>query len=87
MPLTAGTRLGPVRGSLRRGGASAGGRRYERLVRLTFEEFNREKETRDRFALVCATEGPLARMPVLLQYQPKWWFKVEGVLDDSEVFP
>jgi hypothetical protein len=67
--------------------ASFGGRRYERLVRLTFEELNREKMTQDRFALVCATEGPLARMPVQVEYQPKWWFKVEGVLDDSEVFP
>jgi hypothetical protein len=67
--------------------ASYGGRSYERLVRLNLEHFNREKETRERFVLVCPTDGPLARIPVFIEYQPKWWFKAEGVLDDSEVFP
>jgi len=69
------------------GSATYGGRRYERLVRLDCEHFNREKKTRERFVLVCATDGPLARVPVFIEYQPKWWFKAEGWLDDSEVFP
>jgi len=56
-----------------------GGRRYERLVRLNCEHFNREKETRERFVLVCPTDGPLARVPVFIEYQPKWWFKASGV--------
>jgi hypothetical protein len=64
-----------------------GGRQYERLVRLNCEHFNRERKTRERFVLVCPTDGPLARVPVFIEYQPKWWFKAEGVLDDSEVFP
>ncbi len=51
--------------------AGFGGRRYERLVRLNVEHLNREKKTQERFALVCATDGPLARMPVHVQYQPK----------------
>ena len=63
------------------------GRRYERLVRLTFEVRDRKTKSKDHFALVCATEGPLAGKPVHMQSQPNWWFKVEGVLDDSEVFP
>jgi hypothetical protein len=67
--------------------ASYGGRHYERLVRLKFEHFNREKKTRERFVLVCATDGPLARAPVFVEYQPKWWFRVQGVLDDTEAFP
>ena len=67
--------------------ATYGGRRYERLVRLDCEHFNREKKTRERFVLACATDGPLARVPVFIEYQPKWWFKAEGWLDDSEVFP
>ena len=67
--------------------ATHGGRRYERLVQLNLEHFNREKKTRERFVLVCPTEGPLARVPVFIEYQPKWWFKASGVLDDSEVFP
>jgi hypothetical protein len=66
--------------------ATYGGRRYERLVRLNCEHYNREKRTRERFVLVCATEGPLARIPVFIEYQPKWWFKASGVLDDSEAF-
>lgn len=63
-----------------------GGRRYERLLQMNFEHYNREKRTRERFVLVCPTDGPLARVPVFIEYQPKWWFKAEGVLDDSEVF-
>ena len=67
--------------------ASYGGRRYERLLRLNFEHFNREKQTRERFVLVCPTNGPLARIPVFVEYQPKWWFKAQGVLDEQETFP
>ena len=32
----------------------------------------------------CGTEGDLAEVPVFVRYQPKWWFKVEGVLDEDE---
>jgi hypothetical protein len=67
--------------------ATYGGRQYERLVRLNCEHFNREKDTRERFALVCPTDGPLARVPVYIEYQPKWWFRATGVLDETEVFP
>jgi hypothetical protein len=67
--------------------ATYGGRRYERLVRLDLEHHNREKKTRERFVVVCATDGPLARVPVFIEYQPKWWFKAQGVLDESEPFP
>jgi hypothetical protein len=64
-----------------------GDRRYERLVRLECEHYNREKKTRERFVIVCPTDGPLARVPVFIEYQPKWWFRAQGVLDDSETFP
>jgi hypothetical protein len=37
--------------------------------------------------LVCATDGALARVPVFIEYQPKWWFKAQGVLDEGEAFP
>jgi hypothetical protein len=67
--------------------ASYGDRRYERLVRLNCEHFNREKRTSERFVLICPTDGPLARVPVFIEYQPKWWFRAQGVLDDSEVLP
>jgi hypothetical protein len=68
--------------------ATYGGRRYERLVRLSFEQVNREKKKgRERFVIVCGTDGPLARVPVFIEYQPKWWFRAQGVLDEREAFP
>lgn len=57
---------------------------YSKLVRLEFESRNREKATSEHFVLACGTEGALAGVPVFVRYQPKWWFKVEGVLDDGE---
>ena len=63
--------------------ARYGSRSYERLVRLEFESRNREKGTTERFVLACGTEGALAGVPVFVRYQPKWWFKVEGVLDEG----
>ncbi len=63
-----------------------GGRRYERLVRIDFESYNPKLETTERFTLVCGTEGPLAGVPVYVKYQPRWWFKAEGVLDETQSF-
>jgi hypothetical protein len=60
-----------------------GGRTHQRVVRLEFESRNLEKGTVERFVLICGTEGPLAGVPVFIQYQPKWWFRIEGVLDDD----
>jgi hypothetical protein len=64
--------------------ARYGAHDYRKLVRLEFESRNREKGTSEHFVLACGTEGPFAGVPVFVRYQPKWWFKVEGVLDDSE---
>jgi hypothetical protein len=64
--------------------ARYGGRPYEKLVRLEFQSRNRQDGNTERFVLVCGTEGPLAEVPVFVRYQPKWWFKVEGVLDETE---
>jgi hypothetical protein len=64
--------------------ASYGTRAYEKLVRMEFESRNREKGTTERFVFACGTEAPLAGVPVFVRYQPKWWFKVEGVLDENE---
>jgi hypothetical protein len=66
------------------GQARYGSRTYERLVRLDFESRNLEKGTTERFVFACGTEGALAGVPVFVRYQPKWWFKVEGVLDEDE---
>lgn len=64
--------------------ARYGSRNHEKLVRLEFESRNLERGSVERFALVCGTEGPLSGVPVFVQYQPKWWFKIEGVLDEDE---
>jgi hypothetical protein len=64
--------------------ATYGTRTYEKLVRLEFESRNREKGNTERFVFACGTEGDLAEVPVFVRYQPKWWFKVEGVLDETE---
>jgi hypothetical protein len=64
--------------------ARYGSRTYNSLVRLEFESRNLEKGTTERFVLACGTDGPLAGVPVFVRYQPKWWFKVEGVLDEEE---
>jgi hypothetical protein len=63
-----------------------GGRLFERLVRIDFESYNPKLRTTERFTLVCATEGELAGIPVYVKYQPKWWFKAEGVLDETQSF-
>lgn len=63
-----------------------GGRRYQRLVRIDFESYNPKLRTTERFTLVCGTDGELSGIPVYVKYQPKWWFKAEGVLDETQSF-
>jgi hypothetical protein len=60
------------------------GRRYERLVRLEFESLSTETNSRSRFTLVCGTEGELRGVPIYMKFQPKWIFKTEAYLDDSQ---
>jgi hypothetical protein len=63
-----------------------GGRRYERLVRIDLESSNPKLRNTESFTLLCGTEGTLAGIPVYVRYQPKWWFKTEGVLDETQSF-
>ncbi len=63
-----------------------GGRRYENLVRIDFESYNPTLNSTERFTLACETDGERKGVPVYMKYQPKWWFKAEGVLDESQVF-
>lgn len=62
-----------------------GGRTLRKLVRLQFESRNLEKGSVERFTLLCGTEGALLGVPVFIQYQPRWWFKIEGWLDEEEI--
>ena len=60
-----------------------GSRTHRNLVRLEFESRNLEKGTVEHFTLLCGTEGALIGVPVFIQYQPRWWFKIEGWLDED----
>ncbi len=62
------------------------GRWVARLVRIEFESFNRKLKTTERFTLVCGLDGAWKGVPVYVKYQPKWWFKAEGVLDETQTF-
>jgi hypothetical protein len=63
-----------------------GDRDYEHLVRLDLESYNPKLDTTERFTLAVGTEGQWKGVPVYVKYQPKWWFKAEGVIDESQVF-
>jgi hypothetical protein len=63
-----------------------GDRQYENLVRIDLESYNPTLDTTERFTLVVGTEGEWKGVPVYVKYQPKWWFKAEGVIDESQVF-
>jgi hypothetical protein len=63
-----------------------GDRQYQNLVRIDFESYNPTLKTTERFTLAVGTEGEWKGVPVYVKYQPKWWFKAEGVIDESQVF-
>jgi hypothetical protein len=63
-----------------------GGKRYDNLVRIDLESYNPKRRSTERFSLACGTEGEWKGVPVYVKYQPKWWFKAEGVIDESQVF-
>ena len=54
--------------------------------RIDFESYNPTLDTTERFTLACGTEGEWKGVPVYVKYQPKWWFKAEGVIDESQIF-
>jgi hypothetical protein len=55
-------------------------------VRIDCESYNPTLNTTERFTLAVGTEGEWKGVPVYVKYQPKWWFKAEGVIDESQVF-
>jgi hypothetical protein len=59
----------------------AGGERPT-LVRLPFEIRTIATDARTRFELTCGTAGDLAGVPVRIQWQPRWWLRLELHLDD-----
>ena len=68
------------------GSQQYGGRTYTRLVRNDFEVTRAGFTWKEKFTLVYSLDGPDAELPVFVSYQPRWWFKAELFLDESQQF-
>jgi len=66
--------------------ATYGGVTYPKVLKAEFDVRARGESWTESFTIVCGISGPLAEIPVFVTYQPRWWFKVEMVLDEREVF-
>lgn len=66
--------------------ATYGGVTYQTLLKSEFEIRARKEPWAESFTIVCGVQEALAEVPVFLAYQPRWWFKVEMVLDERQVF-
>ncbi len=63
-----------------------GGAKYPRLLRSSFEIKARGETWTEHFTIACGIDGPLAEVPVFMTYQPRWWMKLEMVLDERQQF-
>jgi len=52
-------------------------------VRASFEIRSRRTGARYTFELEYGTEGALAGVPTLIQYQPRWWLQAKLTLNDG----
>ena len=68
------------------GSQQYGGRTYARLVRNDFEITMKGFTWREKFTLVYSLDGADAELPVFVSYQPRWWFKAELCLDETQQF-
>lgn len=68
------------------GAQQYGGRAYSHVVRTDFEVTMKGFAWKEKFTVVYSLDDPDAELPVFISYQPKWWFKAELVLDDSQPF-
>ena len=62
------------------------GRYYTNLVQNDLEITMQGFTWKERFTVVYAMEGAGTELPVFASYQPRWWFKAELLLDESQVF-
>ena len=59
----------------------SGGRTYADVIRGRFETGRMGARGGSRFELVYGTRGPLAEIPIVISYQPKWWLQVELTIE------
>jgi hypothetical protein len=65
---------------------SIGGVTHARLLKSAFEIRARGESWTESFSIVCGIDGPLAEVPVFMTYQPRWWLKLELLLDERQAF-
>jgi hypothetical protein len=51
-------------------------------LRLRFECHRQDSGSRTRFDVVCATGGELAGVPLVIEWQPRWWLRATLRLED-----
>jgi hypothetical protein len=56
------------------------------LLDADFEVLNRAGGGKEPFSVVYGTDGAIEEVPVYIADQPRWWFKAELLLDESERF-
>jgi hypothetical protein len=56
------------------------GRVFEHVIKGRFETGEAGRRSGTRFELVYGAAGPLAGIPIVISYQPKWWLQVDLVL-------
>ena len=57
------------------------------LVHAEFETLNRSARTRNTFQLEYAIDGPLAGVPTLIRYRPRWWLEAVLTLEEGATPP
>jgi hypothetical protein len=63
-----------------------GGRSYSNLVEGDYDITMQGFTWKEKFTVVYAADDSGVEVPVFAVYQPRWWFKVELTLDDSQLF-
>jgi hypothetical protein len=54
------------------------------ILQSSFEIRTLATDARTRFEITSGTHGDLTGVPVAMEWQPRWWLKVELRLDESE---
>jgi hypothetical protein len=66
--------------------ARFGDRAYPVLLKADFDVQDRAGGAKEQFSLVFGTDGAIEEVPVYIAYQPRWWFKAELLLDETQRF-
>jgi hypothetical protein len=64
-----------------------GGAAYAHVIATDFETRSAYDGEVTQFAITYGTEGPLAEIPLVASYQPRWWMQIELTLDDAASQP